>query len=76
MAGSFTSLYSEFQRQVTMVSLKEVYGYAVIAAVVILIAILASDYRNILDAKHLHMLKPSHAWKLVRARSDNSDTEH
>ena len=76
MAGSFTSLYSEFQRQVTMVSLKEVYGYAVIAAVVILIAILASDYRNILDAKHLHMLKPSHAWKLVRARSDNSDMEH
>ena len=27
MAGSFTSLYSEFQRQVTMVSLKEVYVY-------------------------------------------------
>ena len=76
MAGSFTSLYSEFQRQVTMVSLKEVYGYAVIAAVVILIAILASDYRNILDAKHLQLLKPSQAWKLVRARSNNGDMEH
>ena len=74
MADSFTSLYSEFQRQVTMVSLKEVYGYAVIAAIVILIAILVSDYRSLLDAKRLHLLKPSHAWKLVRASSDNDDT--
>lgn len=42
MADSFMAVYGEFQRQMLMVSLKEIYGYAAIAAVVILLAILAS----------------------------------
>ena len=51
MADSFTSVYNEFQRQILMVSLKEVYGYAVIIAIIILLAILASDYRHFIFAK-------------------------
>lgn len=68
-ADSFTTLYSEFQRQVTMVSLKEVYGYAVMIAIVILLAILASDYRNFLDSRARRMLRLFHVWKIVRYRS-------
>lgn len=68
-ADSFTTLYSEFQRQVTMVSLKEVYGYAVMIAIVILLAILASDYRNFLDSRARRMLRLFQVWKIVRYRS-------
>lgn len=47
-AGHIQSVYGEFIRQVTMVSIKEVYGYAAIAATVIVIAVMASDYRRII----------------------------
>lgn len=63
---TFTSLYSEFQRQMLMVSLKEVYGYASIIALVIIMAILLSDYRNILGKRRIQMLKLSQIWKIHR----------
>lgn len=66
MADSFTTVYNEFQRQILMVSLKEVYGYAVIIAIIILLAILASDYRHFIFAKSNQMLKLSQIWRLVR----------
>lgn len=69
---SFTSLYNEFQRQIIMVSLKEVYGYAVIASIFILIAILASDYRNFIDSKTNKMLKMFNIWKLVNTKADKA----
>lgn len=52
------ALYGEFQRQILLVSLKEVYGYAVIVAIVILLAILASDYR--------WLIRPNRMWRLVQ----------
>lgn len=65
--GSFQSLYGEFQRQMLMASLKEIYGYAAFAAVLILLAILASDYRHYLDSNH--MVRLSQIWKYVRSHS-------
>ena len=59
---SFQTLYSEFQRQMLMVSLKEVYGWAVIMAVIILLAILLSDYRVHLGARASQMLRLSQIW--------------
>lgn len=63
---SFQTLYSEFQRQMLMVSLKEVYGWAVI----ILLAILLSDYRVHLGARASQMLRLSQIWRQVRHKSD------
>ena len=67
-AGSFQTLYSEFQRQMLMVSLKEVYGWAVIIAVFILLAILVSDYRFHLGSKYGEMLRLSQTWRHVRSK--------
>lgn len=58
------SVFTEFQRQVMMVSLKEVYGYAVIAAVLIIIAVMASDYRHMIRSGR--MLRLPQIWKAVR----------
>lgn len=58
------SVFTEFQRQVMMVSLKEVYGYAVIAAVLIIIAVMASDYRHMIRSGR--MLRLPQIWKSVR----------
>lgn len=69
MADSFTSLYGEFQRQILMVSLKEVYGYAVIAAIVILLAILLSDYRYIIASRANPMLRLPQVWRTVRHKT-------
>lgn len=68
-AGSFQTLYSEFQRQVLMVSIKEVYGWAVIIAIIILIAILLSDYRYHLGARASQMLRLSQIWKHVHSKA-------
>lgn len=68
-SGTFSTLYGEFQKQMLMVSLKEIYGYAVIAAIIILIAILASDYRNLIESKANQMLKLSQIWKLVHHKT-------
>lgn len=66
---SFSAVYGEFQRQLLMVSLKEAYGYAAIAAVLIVIAILASDYRHFARNKAGQMLRLPHIYRLVRRRS-------
>lgn len=65
---SFSLLYGEFQRQMLLVSLKDVYGYAVWAAVIILVAIVLSDYRTWLRSTGNRMLKLSQVWKLVRQK--------
>ena len=57
MADSFSVIYGEFQRQMLMVSLKEIYGYAAIAAVLILLVILVSDYRYYIGSRFNRMLK-------------------
>ena len=72
MANSFTSLYGEFQKQILMVSLKEVYGYATIIAIIILLAILASNYRHLLSSNTNNMLRLSQIWKLVRHKMADS----
>lgn len=71
MADSLNLVYDEFYRQMLMVSLKEVYGYAVIMAVVILIAILLSDYRVFIGKKAVQMLKLSQIWKIHRDSGRN-----
>lgn len=45
LSETFSAVYGELQRQVMMVSLKEVFGYAVIASLLIIILIMLSDYR-------------------------------
>lgn len=69
MADSFTAVLGEFQRQMLMVSLKEIYGYAAIAAVLILLAIMASDYRRYVGSGLNGMLKLTQVWKVVRGRA-------
>lgn len=69
MADSFTAVYGEFQRQMLMVSLKEIYGYAAIAAVVILLAILASDYRHYVGSRINRMLKLPQVWRRLHSRT-------
>lgn len=61
----FSALYSEFMRQMTMVSLKDVYGYAAMAAVMITVAILASDCRHIMGRGTNRMLKLVQVWKIT-----------
>lgn len=51
MSEPFTTVYTELNKQVAIVTLKEVYGYAVILAIVILSAIVLSDYRQFLIPK-------------------------
>lgn len=61
-------IYGEFARQLTMVSLKQVYGYAVLAALLILFAILCSDYRHLIGSTTQRMLRLSQVWRIVRAK--------
>ncbi len=63
------SVSGEFQRQMMMVSIKEVYGYAVIAAITILIAIMMSDYRHLAGTDSGQMLKLIQIWKSIRHKS-------
>ena len=65
---SFTAVYGEFQRQMLMVSLKEIYGYAAIAAVLILAAILLLDYRRPIGVQVNRMLRLPQIWRVVRYR--------
>lgn len=53
-----------------MVSLKEVYGWAVIMAVIILLAILMSDYRVHLGARANPMLKLSQIWRHIHNKTN------
>ena len=41
------AMYGELQRQTLLVSLKEVYGYAVLAGIVFLLGVMAMRYRRI-----------------------------
>ena len=43
----FEAMYGELQRQTLLVSLKEVYGYAVLAGIVFLLGVMALRYRRI-----------------------------
>lgn len=72
MADSFTAVYGEFQRQMLMVSLKEIYGYAAIAAILILLAILASDYRHKIGSRIKRMLRLTQVWRHVRSRTQSA----
>lgn len=72
MAGSFTTLYVEFQQQMLLVSLKEIYGYAALAAVLILLAILASDYRHGIGTRITRMLHLTQIWRHVRRRAQSA----
>lgn len=69
MAHSFTTLYGEFQQQMILVSLKEIYGYAALAAVLILLAILASDYRHYFDSPINRMIKLTQIWRHEHGRA-------
>lgn len=51
-----------------MVSLKQVYGYAVLAALLILFAILCSDYRHLIGSTTQRMLRLTQVWRIVRAK--------
>lgn len=66
VAGTFSETYAEFQRQMTMASIKEIYGYAAIAAILVITAILASDYRQPARTGIIRMLRPSQLWRNVR----------
>lgn len=72
MADSFTTLYGEFQQQMLLVSLKEIYGYAALAAVLILLAILASDYRHGIGSRIHRMLRLAQIWRHVRRRTQSA----
>lgn len=67
LTKNFSDLYSEVQRQATMVSLKEVYGYAVLAGIMILIFILLFDYRKQVMP---NMPKLVNVWKMVKKESE------
>lgn len=69
MSDSFSTVYGEFQRQMLMVSIKEIYGYAAIVAVLILLAVLASDYRKYVSSHVNYMLKLTQVWRSVRSRT-------
>ena len=69
MADSFTAVYGEFQRQMLMASLKEIYGYAAMVAVLILLTILASDYRYHIGSRINRMLRLTQIWRYVRSRT-------
>lgn len=66
LSDSFTTVYGEVQRQMLMVSIKEVYGYAIIIALIILAIILLSDYRRYIIPPTNNMAKLSHIWKTIR----------
>ncbi len=72
MANSFTAIYNEFQRQMIKISLKEIYGYTAIAAILILLAILASDYRQYINSRINRMSKLTQIWRLIRNLTDSA----
>jgi len=67
LTKNFYDLYSEVQRQATMVSLKEVYGYAVLVGIVIFMIILLADYRKQVMP---NMQKLVDIWKMVKKESE------
>lgn len=71
MADSFSVIYGEFQWQMLMVSLKEIYGYAAIAAVLILLTILVSDYCYYIGSRFNRMLKLTQIWRYVRNQTNS-----
>jgi hypothetical protein len=67
LSKNFSGLYSEVQRQATMVSLKEVYGYAVLTGILILIFILLFDYwKQVMP----NIPKLVNIWKMVKKESE------
>lgn len=68
LTDSFSTVYAEVQRQMLLVSLKEVYGYAILVALAILAAIILSDYRRFIVLSAGKMMKLSHIWKEINSR--------
>lgn len=68
LSQSFSEIYGELQRQVLMVSLKEVFGYAIIAALLIIISILLSDFRGYFThaPSKIFNLSKAQVWKILR----------
>lgn len=62
----FSGLYTEMHRQAIMVSLKEVYGYATLLGLLILVFILAFDYRKQVVP---NIPKLVNIWKMVKRES-------
>lgn len=67
-SDAFSSVYAELQQQVTMVSLKEVFGYAVIASIIMIVVILLSDYRSYFThaPQKIFRLTQAQIWKIIR----------
>ncbi|MGN0032400.1 MAG: MFS transporter [Candidatus Limimorpha sp.] len=65
LSSSINSILPEFQKQVLMVSLKEVFGYMAIAAILIIIAILLSDYKNTFK-NNVKMPRMAQVWKMEK----------
>lgn len=72
LADSFSTVYGEVQRQMLMVSLKEVYGYAIIVALIILAAIILSDYRRFIIPSSDNMMKLSQIWRITNRQAQKS----
>ncbi len=72
LSESFSTIYGELQRPVMMVSLKEVFGYAVIASILIILSILLSDYRNYFTQtpQKIFRLSQAQIWRLLRKSID------
>jgi hypothetical protein len=64
-----SAIITEFQRQVTMVTVKEVYGIAMFAAIIIILFIIASEFRHPINKGANHMLKKSMTWLLTKVQS-------
>ena len=67
MTANFSSVSAEFNRQVVMVTLKEVYGYTAILGLVILAAIILSDYRRFTIPSNIIASNLSHIRKTIKA---------
>lgn len=73
LSGSFSSVWSELQRQPLLVSLKEVYGYAAIIGLLLLIFILLFEYRRHIDV--LKFPKLAEIWRMTKKDAGHLSAE-
>lgn len=73
LPGSFSSVWSELQRQSLLVSLKEVYGYAAIIGQLLLIFILLFEYRRHIDI--LKFPKSAEIWRMTKKDAGHLSAE-
>jgi len=67
LTKNFSDLYCVVQQQITMVSLKEVYGYASLAGILILMLIFLFDYRK---QDMPNMQKLVNIWKIIKKEGE------